>query len=882
MKKELRIIVGGLLLMLVIASAVFFGLYRFLDVRTEKDVREIARVFLGEIAGQESSRYEAIKAIRYTQIDSMHNELETSGAGNDPAKVKSVLGHSAAFQNLANCTLISASGHMQTCYGDPIARLGDESFLMERLASGQKQIVTGGWTEKEQMIIFAAPFAAPMENGETSVGLLWCKPISLFAQVMNLNNPDSMVYFFIIRRDTSYVIHTEETVEENYDELVRKHVIPEGVTPEECIELLHNAIATDSVFTMHTHFVDDSQNLNVRRSVHGMPLKDSNWYLLSIIPYGALDETIAEMGHSRSLSMLVAVFVLFAALLAVFGVYIRIVRRQMTQLEKARSVAESASQEAHQAQEAAEAARAEAEAANRAKGEFLSNMSHDIRTPMNAIVGMTAIAEDHIGDQERVRDCLKKISLSGKQLLGLVNDILDMSKIESGKMTLNPEPLSLRQTMETICDIVRPQIKANGQLFDIFIRNILAEEVYCDGLRLNQVLLNFLSNAMKFTPEGGRIDLTLWQEPSPKGESFVRTHFSVRDTGMGMSEEFRSKLFTAFEREDNLRVHKTQGTGLGLAIVKYIVDAMGGTIEVASQVGEGTDFHVTVDLEKVPADPQEMVLPDWKILVVDDSPDLCETASLSLRELGTRPETCLSGEEALEKVLEADRKGEGYFALLIDYRLGGMSGIETARRIREQLGDRVPIRLISAYEWADIAEEAAAAGITGFIPKPLFKSTLYRELKKLSGEAEARAADSPERTENIAGLRILLAEDNDINAEIASMILEESGCAVERAEDGKTALDMFAASPQGYFDAILMDLRMPHMNGIEATENIRKLHRADAARVPIIAMTADAFEEDARKCLAAGMNAHLAKPIDIELLKKTLAKLVPRARRKTF
>ena len=528
------------------------------------------------------------------------------------------------------------------------------------------------------------------------------------------------------------------------------------------------------------------------------------------------------------------------------------------------------------AKEEAEYAREDAVAANKAKSEFLSNMSHDIRTPMNAIVGMTAIAAEHIDDRARVQDCLKKISLSGKQLLGLINDVLDMSKIESGKMILNPEALSLKETLETMCDIIRAQIKANGQHFDIIIRNIISEEVYCDSVRLNQVLLNFLSNAMKFTPEGGSIYLGLEQEESPKGSDYVRTHLFVKDTGMGMSEEFRKKLFTAFEREDNRRVQKTQGTGLGLAITKYIVDAMGGTIYVDSEVGVGSVFHVVLDFERVRTAPSEMKLPAWRVLVVDDNAELCQSASLSLTELGTRPDTCLSGEEAVARVLEAEAENDGYFIVLVDYKMKGMSGVETAKAIREKVGDRVPISLISAYDWADIEEEASAAGITGFIPKPLFKSTLYLALRKFADhETEEAAAEETKKTIDVSGMRILLAEDNDINAEIAMVILEECGCIIERAEDGRIAADMFARSEEHDYDAILMDLRMPHMNGIESAEAIRAMKRADAASVPIIAMTADAFAEDAQKCLAAGMNAHLSKPIDIDQLKETLARLAP-------
>ncbi len=399
--------------------------------------------------------------------------------------------------------------------------------------------------------------------------------------------------------------------------------------------------------------------------------------------------------------------------------------------------------------------KARAEESSRAKSTFLSNMSHDIRTPMNAIIGMTDIALKNIDDKERVEDCLTKVSVSGKHLLGIINDILDISKIESGKMTLTPEKMSLKQAAETMRDIVMPQAAAKNQSFEIICGDLICENVYCDSVRLNQLLLNLLSNAVKYTAANGSIRLSIQQEASEKGDEYVATHFEVKDNGMGMSKEYQKKLFTSFEREDNLRVHKTQGTGLGLAITKYIVDAMEGSIEVVSEPGAGTTFHVKTDLKRAEKDAP----------------------------------TAQSAEQ-------------------------NMPGTE-------------------------------------------------------SGETSGKAEEKPQEAD-LNGKLFLLAEDNDINAEIAEMILEELGASVERAEDGQIAADMFAKSEPCYYAAVLMDLRMPNMNGIEATKAIRGMQREDAAAIPIIAMTADAFADDAEKCINAGMNAHLAKPIDVEKLKATL------------
>ena len=851
MKKEFKLIILGLCMILLSVAAVFFSLYHLMDKQTEKDVREIGRVFLEEKAHQEANRYEAIKTIRFSQMDSMKEKLNEENNASDAEAVHSTLADAAKFQLLSNCSLVSSSGEIETVFGDPIERLGDVAFLMDSLTGKQEKIVTGGWSTSQQLIIYAEPIALPMLNGDTSIGLLWCKPVSFFVDMMNLDDPDSLVSFNIIRRDTSFVVGSKKIHEDTYDELVLDHVTPEGMSAEESLQNLHEMISQNGIFMMHTRYEDEAEGINTRRSVYAMPLKDSNWYLLGILPYGVLDETISDMGKTRMSGMLAALAILTGALLVVFFLFLRMARQQMDKLE---------------------AAREEAVAANRAKSEFLSNMSHDIRTPMNAIVGMTEIAMEHIDEKERVEDSLKKISLSSKQLLGLINDVLDMSRIESGKMTLNPEAISLKQTMEIMCEIVRPQIKAKEQEFDIIISNILAEDVYCDSVRLNQILLNFLSNAMKFTPAGGSIQISLRQEVSPKGDRYVRTFLSVSDTGIGMSEEFKKKLFTAFEREDSRRVQKTQGTGLGMAITKYIVDAMGGTIDVESREGAGSTFLVTLDLEIVTENKASMTLPDWRILVVDDNEEVCETAALSLRDLGCRPQTCHTGEDAVGLTVEAQKSGEGFFALLIDYRLSGMNGVETAKKIREKVGESVPISIISAYDWSDIEVEAKAAGIDHFIPKPLFKSTLYHELRKYHEDyADTEEAQRKETGEDISGMKILLAEDNEINAEIATMILEESGCTVEHAVDGMIAVRMFEKSEPGGYDAVLMDLRMPNMDGIEATRTIRGMSRPDAATIPIIAMTADAFAEDAARCREAGMNAHLAKPIDVNQLKYTLA-----------
>lgn len=495
---------------------------------------------------------------------------------------------------------------------------------------------------------------------------------------------------------------------------------------------------------------------------------------------------------------------------------------------------------------------------------------------MNAIVGMTAIATANLEDRQALSNCLKKITLSSRHLLGLINDILDMSKIESGKMTLNLDMISLRETMDSIVTIIQPQIKSKNQVFDVFISNILAEDVYCDGVRLNQVLINFLSNAYKFTPEGGEIHVYLNQEESPKGDNFVRVHFRVKDSGMGMTPEFQKKIFESFSREDSTRVHKTEGTGLGMAISKYIVDAMDGTIEVQSEAGKGTEFHVILDLERADVKESEMILPSWNMLLVDDDEQLCRETADKLAELTIHCDWVMDGRSAIEMVEAHHRQRDPYQIVLLDWRMEGMNGIETARELRDKFGEEMPILLISAYDWSDIEEEAREAGICGFISKPLFKSTLYHGLLQYMdpGENEEENQKAPAR--DFSGVRVLLAEDNDINYEIANELLSNIGMEIEWAQNGQICVDMFQKSPEGYYDAVLMDIRMPVMTGYEAARQIRQLERGDA-ELPIIAMTADAFSEDVKKCKECGMNDHTSKPIDMDVLTRLLAKYLHRS-----
>ena len=589
-----------------------------------------------------------------------------------------------------------------------------------------------------------------------------------------------------------------------------------------------------------------------RRHLQCNKLPYSEWFLITVLPYGQLDESVSDLSRTWLFMAFLGCTIVLAILLMVFWQYSKLLQEQMAELEKARK---------------------EAVHANKAKSEFLSNMSHDIRTPMNAIVGMTAIATANILDTQQVQNCLKKITLSSKHLLGLINDVLDMSKIESGKMTLNMDQVSLREVMDSIVSIVQPQVRSKHQQFDVFIHDISTENVCCDSVRLNQVLLNLLGNALKFTPENGLIQVSLYEEASPKGDDYIRIHLHVKDNGIGMTPEFRAKIFESFVREDSARVRRTEGSGLGMAITKYIVDAMGGTIEVDSELGKGSEFRVVLDLQRAETPEEEMILPEWNILVVDDDRQLCESTATSLKSIGVNADWALNAEKAMEMIDHRVKIQDAYHIILLDWKLPDIDGITAAKEIRKRFGSDTPILLISAYDWSEIETEAKSAGITGFISKPLFRSTLFYGLKPFVDSPDAPQESYEEKLGDFSGIHILLAEDNDLNWEIANELLSDLGMELEWAENGRICVDKFENSPAGFYDAILMDLRMPVMTGYEATQAIRKLDRPDRD-IPIIAMTADAFSEDIKKCLDCGMNAHVAKPIDIREVSRLLDKFI--------
>lgn len=831
--KFLRRSSGG---MIIIWILVLILLSAFMSSATKKSIMEVSNIYMSEINRQIQEKFNSILTICMVQLDGVYKRTPPESEDSREEMLEQ-LKISAEVREFTSLGFLSENGEIETVYGERVTLFNKDRAITYLKNSGK--IVTQGYNSRGQAVLVLGTEAGyQMSNGETSVSLIAAIPMEYLSDALFLNDDEAGIYFHIIDGDGNFIIKNSDIREKNYFSRILSGLEQhKGKSAEQFVEELKSKMdAHEDYSTFLSYFGEE-------KHIYCSPIyMNFNWYIVAVMSEGVLSRSITELDVLRTVAMLGALFVIALSMFFVFLKYYKMTMHQMQELAESRK---------------------EALRANRAKSEFLSGISHDIRTPMNAIIGMTEIAMKNVQDPVRMKECLKKIKLSSKHLLGLINDVLDMSKIESGKMKLNENALSLRDVIDDIVNIMQPQVKAKKQHFDIFIRDIISEEVNCDIVRLNQVMINLLSNAVKFTPEEGRIDVYVYQESSPKGEGYVRTHFRVADTGIGMSKEFQEKIYDTFSREETEYVQQLTGTGLGMSITKSIVNLMGGSIELYSELQKGSEFHVVLDFQKAAVKEQDMKLPAWKILVVDDNEQLCTSAAANLEELGVCAEWTTDGRQAIEMIEEHHKRNEDYDFVLIDWKMPKMSGIQTLQKIRERVAKKIPVFLISAYDWSDVEDEANSSSVEGFISKPLFKSTLYERLSQYVDGQNGEQEQKEELNADFSGKCILLAEDIDINWEVAYEILSSVGLELERAVNGRECLEKFESSETGYYDAILMDIRMPIMNGYEATKAIRKLKRADKD-LPIIAMTADAFSDDVQYCIDCGMNGHLAKPIDLQ------------------
>ncbi len=593
----------------------------------------------------------------------------------------------------------------------------------------------------------------------------------------------------------------------------------------------------------------------------GISLLDENDVTSALVAYADVQEDVTwlTMMQDNPITTTVgALSILLLVGLVIVLSKLQAEKKYLVQLENAKLEAENA--------------KAEAEQASHAKSTFLTSISHDIRTPMNAIIGMTTLASKHLNSPDYIRNCLGKVTLASDHLLTLINDVLDINKIETGNLSLNPTVFSLADSIMNLANIGRHQLQEKNHHFDIRIHNVKQEYLFADELRINQIFINILSNAVKYTPAGGSITVDVKQAPVPGERGKVRLTYMVKDTGIGMSQEFQDHMYELFAMA-NRNTGTVTGSGVGLSICKQLVDLMGGSIVCESAPDMGTTFTVTLDIPVADRVVDELVLPPMKLLLVDDDEVFLATASDTLRDLGLSADCVNSGEKAIKVVTVRHAEGKDYPLIIIDWRMPGMDGIETTRAIRKTVGPEVSIIVISAYAPEEIGEAAIAAGANGFINKPFFRSSAFQSISQILGlEVEQNTQNSHSHS-NVQGMHLLIAEDNDLNWEIAHELLSMYGITADRAEDGQKCLDILSSSKVYTYNAVLMDIQMPVMNGYDATVAIRAHPRADIRSIPVVAMTADAYTEDVVRCAEVGMNAHVPKPIDMDRLLSVLGEL---------
>ncbi len=795
-------------------------------------IKEIGVIYMSGMSKQIAAHFGTTIELRLSQVESLVNAVSPARK-RDYSAMRLELAYYARSKGFEYLAFYTDEGDFQIIYGPKV--VPEVPQALHRSVMGGKDNVSAGQDEHgERVVLIGVPAAYDIGEGRKSAALVAGLPADYLDDALAVNVDSSMVDYSIIRTDGTVIMQNADVAKSNY--------FDKADWEDEYVSRLRESMENGEDYS------GEIKADGKRWNLYCTALPASEWHLLLHMPYSTLDRTVERLANRWSFCSVSGCMLVLGALLLVFAGYYRLTRKQMYELNKAY---QSAEKERHTA-----------ERASRAKSEFLSNMSHDIRTPMNGIMGMTMVAMNSLDDAVRIRLCLKRISVSSRHLLGLINDMLDMAKIENGGFSLNMEPLSLREVMHNIMTVIQPQVQEKNQKFNIYVQNIQYENVCTDRVRLSQILLNIIGNCVKFTPKDGIIQVFLSEELSPRGNAYTRSCLHIKDNGVGMTQEFQEKIFEAFTREDNERVEKNEGAGMGMAITKYIVDAMGGMIRVQSEPGAGSDFYITIDMEKVPQQDQELLLPQRDVLVIDDDEMSCQAAESTLRSIGLRAECMQDMEAALKRLEECRSSGESPI-VLIDWDIQGQDGIQEVSKIRGRFGKQLTLILLSDGDWDELEEKAVQAGVDGFVAKPLFRSGLYYGLRTFAETKPQELENTQEDDMDFTGRRILFAEDNDLNWEIGEAMLSELGLELDRAENGKICLEKFEQSDAGWYDLILMDLRMPVMTGYEAAAAIRALTRDDAAEIPIIAVSADAFEDDRKKSAACGMNAHTVKPYDL-------------------
>ena len=837
-KNTTRFLIYSFVGLLVFSMGVFAMLGVYMSRKSTKTIHEVGEIYMSGMSEQMARHFENIIELRFEQVEGIVSVVPSKSADKEAMYADLVYrAQVRGFEYLALCT---SDGRFETLCGEAFQPVNPPPFV-DALRRGEQRVAVGVDAAGNEVVLFGIDADYPMQDGEACTGLVAAVPLEYISDFLFSENQDALIYCHIIRPDGSLVIANSNTELVGYFS-----ALPASSAAGGPLEGLDAALEEQKDYTVT---LDTGGN---SLQIYGKPLPHSEWYLISVMPYGMLDESINDLSAQRTFITLLACGSILLFLTLIFLRYFFLTRQQLQELGKARQAALEAS---------------------KAKSEFLANMSHDIRTPMNAIVGMTAIATAHIDDRKQVQNCLRKISLSSRHLLGLINDVLDMSKIESGRLDVRANDFSLSNLVQNVFDVCRPMIIEKGHHLTMNISKVRHEGLYGDESRLQQVLVNILSNAVKYTPAGGRLHFSIEEKPT-HAEGASVFYFTFEDDGIGMSEEFVGRIFEPFSRAEDSRISKIQGTGLGMAISQNIIHMMNGEITVDSTLGKGSRFTVSVALKFRDAeDGEPPVLTDLPVLVVDDERDVCEYASLLLKEVGMRAFWVLSGQEAVAEIVRAHEERDDYFAVILDWKMPDMDGLDTAREIRRRVGPDLPIIMLSGYDCSDVGADFLAAGVDVFIMKPLFKSNMVHLLRNFAedrGCGHASAVPRPEG-QRLDGLHVLLVEDNEINQEIAKELLLMEGASVDVADNGEQALNIFARSEEGYYQLVLMDIQMPVMDGYTATAALRSLRRDDAKTAIILAMTANVFSDDVIKAEASGMNGHISKPFDPDKLYAMIA-----------
>ena len=870
-------IVGSLILaVILVAGTIWMGVSAKRD--TEDAVRSVSLLYLDELAGR---RKQVVEENLQEKIDTIRVaiELMTEEDLSDKAHMEAYQTRMKQLYKLDRFAFIDTDGLIYSSTGTEtnIAEYG-----IEYKALSEPEIAAIPLENGEKRVVIAVPVDLTFQGKRLSDCFMAMSMEDMLAGVSMSTNTQGATFCNLYTRDgaaLSNAVLGGLAKEDNLLDAVQAAAFKEPYSYDAFKQEFCAGLQGVVSFTYN----------GIRETLAYIPVSGTDWQLTYLIRESVISDRIDDISKGTVQRSVLQSILTVAVLLALFG-YLISQNRKNNSLLLEKEVAEAEirgkqeelerrialqTQLEEQSRALSDALHA-AEDASKAKTAFLSNMSHEIRTPMNAIIGLDNIALNDPDISDRTRDHLEKIGASAEHLLRLINDILDMSRIESGRLTLKNEEFSFPELLKAINTMFSSQCQEKGLEYQCRLLSEVDDYYIGDNMKLRQALINILGNAVKFTPEGGKVDLTVERKAKYDGKTTLC--FTIADTGIGMSKEFLPRIFDSFAQENASTTNKYGSSGLGLAITKSIVEMMNGDIRVESEKGKGTTFAVTVTLtdsaRKNTDDRGEELHPDeMTVLIVDDDPVAREHAGLVLEKAGIASESAASGAEAIEMTRLRHARMEPYNLILVDWKMPEMDGVETTRRIREIVGNESAIIILTAYRWDDILEEALQAGVDSFLAKPLFAASVLEEFKS-AVKKKSSVNRQTKRKAALEGRHILLAEDMQVNAEIMMEVLQMRQMETDHAENGKLAVEKFASHPAGYYDAILMDMRMPEMDGLEATKTIRAMDREDAKKIPIIALTANAFDEDVQRSLQAGLNAHLSKPVQPEVLFETLENLI--------